>query len=104
MRPIWRLIWAALSRLVEPSMRAASMASAASMPRADLSCITLLFAARVGRAAQVCRLGRVRPACQLDLDAVADRAPAALLGQLGGELAQLGFGRAADVTPPGLTQ
>src|SRR5262249_16848946 len=63
-----------------------------------------LFVASIGRAAQDRLLCRVGPVHQLDLDAVADRAPAVRASELGGELAQLGLGRADDVAPPGLAQ
>ena len=71
---------------------------------AELVVHGLLFAAPIDRAAQDRCLACVRPTRQLDLDALADLAPAARLGQLGGELAQLRLGRADDVAPPGLAQ
>ena len=47
----------------------------------------LLLAAPVGRAAQDRRLARLRPARQLDLDALPDRTPAIGGRQFGGERA-----------------
>ena len=104
MRPIWRLTLAGSSRLLERSMRAAKRCQRRFDALAELVVHGLFFAAPVGRAAQDRGLAGLGLARELDLDALADLAPAAGAASSAANSAQLRLRRADDVAPAGLAQ